>query len=178
MISDSVLFLRLVLVIGFRVSLFKQTFRAQGIKLRRAFGWRGVRSLFYLICGKNLSPNGLSKDSLSVLVMSLLCAGPDSTCSSHHFCPPAQWGGGLLWNCCGFGTVVQMGRTLLLLPSLWASLALLRDENSHPTGSPFNTPKTGAAGLHASICIQFMLLNLKYKGEGSRQEQNPSSWRM
>lgn len=117
------------------------------IKLLRTFGWRGVRSLFYLTCGKNLTPKRLSKDPLSVLITSLLCAGLDSACPSHHLCPPAQWGGGLLWNYCGFGTVVQMGRALLLLPSMCDSLALLRDGNSHFTGSPFNTPQNWSSCL-------------------------------
>lgn len=61
------------------------------IKLLRTFRWRGVKSLFYLICGKNLTPDGLSKDK-PVLVMSLLPAGPGSACPSHHLCVPAQEG--------------------------------------------------------------------------------------
>lgn len=146
------------------------------IELLWIFGWRGVKSLFYLICGKNLTPNGLSKD-IPVLVMSAPCW--TSVCLP--FTPSlssSTVGWGLLGNYCGFGTVVRWGGPSCF--SLWRELHLhfWEMEIHISLGHPSTAPQTGAAGLHASICTQFTLLDLKYKGEVSGQEWNLSSWRM
>lgn len=150
------------------------------IKLLRTFGWRGVRSLFYLTCGKNLTPKRLSKDPLSVLITSLLCSVLDLTLLALHTISVPQHSG--VGASCGTTVALALwskweGPSCFFLRCV-IHLHFWEMEIHISLGHPSTPPKTGAAVLHASICAQFMLLDLKYKEEGSRQEWNLSSWRM
>lgn len=116
----------------------------EGITLLWTFRWRGMKSLvLFRWHGKNLAKLPQMNLIRTRDICSLAVSGP---CWNwlHLLITPSLlhsvvvWGPPT-WDWCVIGTVCQLGRAAPLLPTMWASPALLRDGNSHFTEPPFST---------------------------------------
>lgn len=144
------------------------------IKLLLTFGWRGTKSLFqfrwYMEKILPSTPNRLTKDP-QCMSSCCLCSMLELTPLALHTVSVPQRGG----VGASRGTAVSLAQC-----SRWeepSHFSLQFELHLHfwemgihiSLGHPSAPSRTQAAGLRASICTQFMLLDLKYRGQGERE---------